>query len=136
MSCIVGVFVITGRRRLIKCFTSQVIFRTKATNYSVLLRKMKHKDKASYGSWPPCIKLLVQNGINTWLYSRIYHSKHTRNILMALDQRRRWCIRLEDEHMIPHTRSYPQNASSSTGIIYMYTYIHTYQIRLALLLVK
>jgi len=32
----------------------QVIFRKRATNYRALLRKMTCKDKASYGSSPPC----------------------------------------------------------------------------------
>jgi len=45
----------TGRRRPIGCLESQVIFRKRATNYRALLRKMTYKDKASYGSSPPCI---------------------------------------------------------------------------------
>ena len=32
----------------------QVILHSKATNYRALLRKITYKDKASYGSWPPC----------------------------------------------------------------------------------
>jgi len=34
------------------CLKLQVIFRQRATNYKALLRKMTHKDKASYGSSP------------------------------------------------------------------------------------
>ena len=45
----------TGWRRPTGCHQSQVIFRNRATNYRSLLRKMTYKDKASYGSSPPCI---------------------------------------------------------------------------------
>ena len=45
---------VTGRRRLIACLKSQVIFRERATSYRALLREMTHKDKASYDSTPPC----------------------------------------------------------------------------------
>jgi len=43
-----------GWRRPIGCFKLQVIFRKRAINYRALLRKMTYKDKASYGSSPPC----------------------------------------------------------------------------------
>ena len=39
----------TGWRRLIGCLKLQVIFRKRAINYRVLLRKMTYEDKASYG---------------------------------------------------------------------------------------
>ena len=45
----------TGWRRPIRCLKLQVIFRKRATNYRALLRKIMCKDKASYGSSPPCI---------------------------------------------------------------------------------
>jgi len=45
---------ITGWRRPIGCLKVQVVFRKRATNYRALLRKMTYKDKASYGSPPPC----------------------------------------------------------------------------------
>jgi len=45
----------TGWRRPIGCLKLQFIFRKRATNYRALLRKMTHKDKASYGSSPPCM---------------------------------------------------------------------------------
>ena len=45
---------ITGWRRPIGCLKLQVIFRKRATNHRALLRKMTYKDKASYGSSPPC----------------------------------------------------------------------------------
>ena len=40
--------------RPLGCLKLKVIFRQKATNYRALLRKMTHKDKASYGFLPPC----------------------------------------------------------------------------------
>jgi len=46
---------LTGSPRPIGCLNLQVIFRKRGTNYRVLLRKMTCKDKASYGSLPPCI---------------------------------------------------------------------------------
>ena len=45
----------TGWRRCIGCLNLHVIFRKRATNSGDLLRKMTCKDKASYGSSPPCI---------------------------------------------------------------------------------
>jgi len=47
----------TGWRRLIGCLKLQVIFRKRATSYRALLLKMTCKDKASYGSSPPCTYL-------------------------------------------------------------------------------
>jgi len=52
----------TGWRRLIGCLKVQVIFRKLATNYKALLRKMTYKDKASYGSSPPCMCV----GVGVW----------------------------------------------------------------------
>jgi len=43
-----------GWRRPIGCLKLQVIFCKRATNYRALLWKMTCKDKASYGSSPPC----------------------------------------------------------------------------------
>ena len=40
------------------CLKLQVFFRKRATNYRALLRKMTCKDKASYGSSPPCTRSL------------------------------------------------------------------------------
>ena len=40
------------------------VFRKRDTNYRALLRKMAEKDKASYGSWPPC-KLFLDS-IESW----------------------------------------------------------------------
>jgi len=44
----------TGWRRLKGCLKRQVPFGKKAINYRALLRKMTYKDKASFGSTPPC----------------------------------------------------------------------------------
>ena len=50
----------TGWPRSVGYLKSQVIFRERAANYQVLLRKMTCKDKASYGSWPLCSNLNAQ----------------------------------------------------------------------------
>jgi len=47
-------FLITGWRKCVGCLKLLVIFCKRATNYRALLRKMTCKDKASYGSSPPC----------------------------------------------------------------------------------
>jgi len=44
----------TGWQRCIIYLKLQVSFRKRATNYGALLRKITYKDKASYGSSPPC----------------------------------------------------------------------------------
>jgi len=44
----------TGWRRPIGCLKLHVIVRERATNYRAFLRKTPYKDKASYGSSPPC----------------------------------------------------------------------------------
>ena len=48
----------TGWRRPIRCLKLQVILRKKITNYRAFLQKMTYKDKASYGSLPPCIHIV------------------------------------------------------------------------------
>ena len=49
----------TGWPRPIGCLKLQVIFHKGATNYRALLRKTTYKDKASYGSSPPCVTHLL-----------------------------------------------------------------------------
>jgi len=56
----------TGWRRPIGCPKLQVIFRKRANNYRALLPKMTYKDKASYGSSPPCI--VVEHPILIYVY--------------------------------------------------------------------
>ena len=51
----------TGWRRPIACLISWITFRKLATNYRALLREMTYKDKASYGSSPPCIGHFVSS---------------------------------------------------------------------------
>ena len=50
----------TGWQRPIGCLKLQVIFRKRATNYGALLRKMTFNDKASYGSSPSCMYVVVR----------------------------------------------------------------------------
>jgi len=45
----------TGWRRPIGCLKLHVIFRKRASNYRAVLWKMTYKDKASYGTLPPCM---------------------------------------------------------------------------------
>jgi len=47
----------TGWRRLIRSPKLQIIVHKRATNYRSLLRKMTYKDKGSYESSPPFIRL-------------------------------------------------------------------------------
>ena len=47
----------TGWQICTGCLKLQVSFRERATNYKALLRKMTNKDKASYGSSPPCRRM-------------------------------------------------------------------------------
>jgi len=72
----------TGWRRPIGCLKLQVTFRNRATNYRALLRKMTYKDKASYGSWPPCIKVCAISSIHNkcvcnFKYIMYAHRIHT-----------------------------------------------------------
>ena len=50
---------ITGWRRPIGCLKLRVIFCTRAMNYRAISRKMTTKDKAIYGSSPPCSLLAI-----------------------------------------------------------------------------
>ena len=54
----------TRWQRPIGCLQLQVIFRKRATNYRALLRKMTCKDKASYGSSPPCIMSHIESYVS------------------------------------------------------------------------
>ena len=53
----------TGWRRLIGCFTLEVIFCKRATNYRALLQKMTYGDKAFCVPVPPCRVYLVTSGL-------------------------------------------------------------------------
>ena len=58
----------TGWRKPIRCLKLQVIFRKRATDYRALLWKMACKDKASYGSTPPCRTALYNTPAETLNY--------------------------------------------------------------------
>ena len=58
----------TEWRRPIGCLKLQIIFRKRATNYRALLQEMSFKDKASYGSSPPCIQVCVRMYIYMYVY--------------------------------------------------------------------
>ena len=53
-------FHVTGWQRCIRCLKFQVSFRKRATNCRARWRKISYKDKASYGSLPPCTSNLTQ----------------------------------------------------------------------------
>jgi len=81
----------TGWRRPIGCHKLQVIFGKRGTNYGGLLRKMTCKDKASYGSSPPCTMHIYHNYecvvAHIWM-SHVPHmnkSCHTYEWVMSLD---------------------------------------------------
>jgi len=62
---------IIGWRGPIGCLKLQVIFRKRATNYRALLRKITSKDKASYGSAPPCTYVSSADSC-VYIYGHIY----------------------------------------------------------------
>ena len=69
----------TGWRRPIGFLKLQVIFRKRATGYRALLRKMTYKDKAIYGSSPPCTRrmyvyicIYIYTCINIYIYIYTY----------------------------------------------------------------
>jgi len=70
----------TGWRRLIGSPKLQIIFHKRATECRALLRKMTHKDKASYGSSPPCTSKwrFVHVNIATflWILEHVYFDIH------------------------------------------------------------
>ena len=72
----------TGWRRCIGCLKLQVSFRKRATNYGALLQKMTHKDKASYGSVPPCSifssELAFENFYHT-LFAKFQNQKFSKD---------------------------------------------------------
>ena len=60
----------TGWPRPVGCLKLQVIVCKRATKYRALLRKMTYKDKASYGSLPPCIVLIYIHYAYSYMYVR------------------------------------------------------------------
>jgi len=66
-------------RRPIGCLKLQVISCKGATNHRALWRKMTYKDKASYGSLPPCItQRTVSRGCNSYGVATV--SRHPKMI--------------------------------------------------------
>jgi len=60
-----------GWRRSIGCLISWITFRKLAAKYRALLRKMTHKEKASYESLPSCKRDLTRTfKCETWLMRR------------------------------------------------------------------
>ena len=78
-------FLRTGWRRPIGCLELQLMFRKRASNYRALLRKMTCKDKASYGSSPPC---------RTWVIHAydLNHSYVWRDLLCEITHVTNSCI--------------------------------------------
>jgi len=75
----------TRWRRPIQCLDLLIIFRKWATNYRALLRKMTCKDKASYGSSPPCTIIGCVTLLNThstvvvywiWIHIQLWWSSN------------------------------------------------------------
>jgi len=52
---------------------NEVLFRKRATNHRALLRKMTYKDKASYGSSPPCNEWRGANALRYEVVSSPVH---------------------------------------------------------------
>jgi len=55
----------TGWRRLIGSPKLQIIFHKRATKYRSLLRKLTYKDKGSYESSPPCMRIIFANSMRS-----------------------------------------------------------------------
>jgi len=58
-----------GWQTPIGCLKLQVMFRNKVTNHRAFLRKTTCRDKASYGSSPPCINALNTRTHTLYTYS-------------------------------------------------------------------
>jgi len=112
--------VCTGWRRPIGCLKLQVIFRKRATNYRALLRKITYKDKASYGSSPPCTYTqahplsLFLSHTNTQSTSPISHRHSTWKIVGVLLPE--YCTAMERLVVVDmNARSTPPIQPSSSG---------------------
>jgi len=98
---------VTGWRRPIGCLKLQVIFRERASNYRALSRKMICKDKASYGSSPPCIICV----------SCIYTIRYLINILLL----HVWAT-VSTKCFLPFTRMATANCPSATFNLYNFDF--------------
>jgi len=113
----------TEWQRPIGCFKLQVIFRKRATNYRALLRKMTYKDKASYGSLPPCIHI-VEYAYIIFVYY-MYVCTHAYNIktlhFRITNHGRETGLRIQVLGF-----RYVQNVRVSTISIHIYIYIYIF----------
>jgi len=78
-------YMCTGWRRPMGCLKSQIICCKWATNYRALLRKLTYKDKASYGSLPPC--RWYSNEYDTWY---MFYCVHVYEAAMSV-RHELWC---------------------------------------------
>ena len=121
----------TERRRPIGFLKLQVIFRKRAMNYRALLRKITYRDKASYGSSPPC---------STWQVEPLLMASEvtmpTTYAVMVLDVVESsppvaeytsstasfgiWC------HYADHTSCHGFRMSAIYTCVYMYRHIYVY----------
>jgi len=91
-------------------------FQQKATSCRVLLRGTIYKDKASYGSSPPCIGLLLD--------STRFQGRAAGAVLSACALTAR-CLTCSN--IAPHVNIYIYTYNICTYIyMYIYIYIHTY----------
>jgi len=115
----------TGWRRPIGCLSLQNFFARKgATNYRALLRKITYKDKASYGSSPPCIYyewdrkcicVCVYLCILVYIYSQI----HIYIYICIYIYTYIWICTMYANHA-----SLQQSASNTHGTENVYVYMH------------
>jgi len=101
-------FCCTGWRRCIGCLKLQVIFRRRPTHYRALLREMTNKDKASYGSSPPCNAPVTYEGVMSHIWmSHVIHmneSCHTYEWVMPHinESCHIWMVHATYEWVVPH----------------------------------
>jgi len=67
----------TGWRRCIGCLKLRVAFRKRANNYRALLRKMTHKDQASYGSSLLCSPTNHRKATTLNNQHTLFHTPHS-----------------------------------------------------------
>ena len=78
---------------------NEVIVRKRATNHGALLRKIAYKDKASYGSSPPCNVWRGANALRYEVVSSLVHWLHT-NGYGADYKKKKWTTRMCGELLL------------------------------------
>ena len=101
-------YIYTGWRRPIGCLLLQVMFLKRAINSRALLRKMTYKDKASYGSSPPCTRI---THIQRVWQNMLQNNTETRSVAVYVHK----YVRTQTHKHI-HTHMY----------VYTHTHTHTY----------